>query len=912
MKRELFLHFLEQEAKRVALDMACFRDTYSLGEKRGQAPAAEKKGKHSERQGRDLPVSVAKRSQKDPASGPHGFSPLYYYPFLFSSAFPVLSLKTLRTIAIANRILLEAILLTDRHMDTSLAWTPENLCLVNACYHRALEMLMPLFPPDHPLWEETETYFLEYGQAVIRERTNHRYRLSPYSDSEFSEISSGKVSLLKTTLRAMSLLSKTQDHFIPLTESQRCFLVGFQAFDDLKDWKEDRLNHNFTQLLTKAIYLGGFESMVLDGKLPTSKALGQVLYYRGLAAEQLLRAEQFFQDALEPLKGVHVPMWVEIIDGFLTNCRAMRADLAEIRRREEARTRRTRPPASQKRKVSEPSERKQPAPLPAAPVHNEGHDSLQRAAAFLIKCQPPHGGFVLYRSPYSYINPAHPLAPSTAVTRMILLLLDPLRGLLPPLAPVCRKAARWLHPPGKGSRSSVLPSALEEAFCTSIHDHRQFPSLDNRFARLPSPIPNGLFWAHLLLKVSKQGGRMPQLESYAKRCIRHASFTAWTRGGSPTDTRTGEQAPSACRPLLPLFLLCQALGPQLLQPALQEPLHEHLLGRYAREGTWGNITETALSLLCLLLSGYKGDGLVPARERLMDFQEEDGSWPANTIYEEGKTFFGSRELSTSLCMQALFLSSLCGHPSGVKNRETGASRKGPASRVILHPGVPEGLRKDAQGILARCREFLPSFPLGNIYLGRWPSMPAHFLLPQEKRIHAGINLWEKGQPSAQTTGRRPLDVEIVLALSTAARYSLRGPFRDRLERIYIAGLALWLVQRLFPQRPFRVLAGMPELHVRWCRENEGYLWEQVKLFLHHPSRNRASHRWLIPDQDPPSTCPIPRGASFAIGQMIFLPTRQEANLKQQVRKLVEQDRKGILQAFRVRAGLDSGLPNHAS
>ena len=182
---------------------------------------------------------ITSRDCQDPSrtDGNIGFSPFYYYPFLFASAFPSVAVEDLRTLALANRFLLEAILLSDKKIDETRPWTAADFYLVDSYFHKALEMLIPLFPLEHEFWQKTQEWFLQHGRAIIKEQLRHRHRICPYTQEEFFEVATGKVALIKTNLLAMALLSDTSHVLAPLMESQDRFLAGFQCFDDLRDWK---------------------------------------------------------------------------------------------------------------------------------------------------------------------------------------------------------------------------------------------------------------------------------------------------------------------------------------------------------------------------------------------------------------------------------------------------------------------------------------------------------------------------------------------------------------------------------------------------------------------------------------------------------------------------------------------------
>ena len=310
---EAFRQFLDDEARRTAHDMAVVRDENAHRLRGNPVPF---------RTPRDQGNKVGMR-----------FSPFYYYPFLFASAFPSVPIEQLRDLALANRILLEVILLSDKRIDETRRWTPEDFFLVDSYYQKALEILFPLFPLEHAFWQETQRWFFQYARAIQKEQVRHRHRLCPYTHQEFYEISTGKVALIKTTLLAMYCLSDDSGALASLMESQDRFLVGFQCFDDLKDWKEDLQQENFTFLLTRVFFEGAFQQRIRRAECPSRREVGQILYHKGIAEDHLRLAEHYFREALDFAREADVPAWMEVVSGFLRHCHTMRQDLAEIRRR---------------------------------------------------------------------------------------------------------------------------------------------------------------------------------------------------------------------------------------------------------------------------------------------------------------------------------------------------------------------------------------------------------------------------------------------------------------------------------------------------------------------------------------------------------------------------------------------------
>jgi hypothetical protein len=198
---------------------------------------------------------------------------------------------------------------------------------------------------------------------------------------------------------------------------------------------------------------------------------------------------------------------------------------------------------------------------------------------------------------------------------------------------------------------------------------------------------------------------------------------------------------------------------------------------------------------------------------------------------------------------------------------------------------------------------LPLSPDWHLFLGTWQDMPPHFLLPEPGRLLLGINLSRPVAAPFFSTAFRPLETEITLALFTAERIRLRGPLRDRLERMYVLGLALSVCGLLGPELPFHRQAGMSRLDERWCTEHEPYLWSRVREFLACPHPSQGPFLWLLPPDGRPRPGPIPEGAPLYLGRRLFdgMPSKGSPG-RQEILDLLQADHGEIHQSFRIKAG----------
>ena len=184
-------------------------------------------------------------------------------------------------------------------------------------------------------------------------------------------------------------------------------------------------------------------------------------------------------------------------------------------------------------------------------------------------------------------------------------------------------------------------------------------------------------------------------------------------------------------------------------------------------------------------------------------------------------------------------------------------------------------------------------------------MPAHFLLNINESMTVGVNLLEHCRHPVLSVAQRPLEVETLMAMMTGHRYRMQGALKDRLERIYVAGLALWTSGGIWPDQPPWQQLGMQRLDWYWCRQHEPFIWDELKRFLLHPCPKTPHFQWLLPDHQTPSRCPIPKGGSLYLGKRLFEETYHDRNRHQTVSDMLCRGRPEIVSAFRRKSGLES-------
>lgn len=580
----------------------------------------------------------AKASPQDLRRTGQASSPLHaYYPFLFHTCFREVPREDVRALARADRLYAEHLLSYDRILDQHRSVETAALFLAQQEHMKSLKHLHALFAVGHPFWGYFSDCFFETWRSVREERLWHSYRIGPFPVRRFCELAKGKTALLRPFSMALAFLARRTRDLARLSASLDLHHIGLVCIDDLEDWRQDFRNSNFTYLLTRLIHRAGLAETLRAGHPVSTERIGRLLYATGLAEKQLRLAEIFFQRSNETVGPLPLPLWKQFNDGFRRRCRALRHDLAEIRRREQGRVRLRASGA-----VAETIVHRNP-------FREAAVQQIRCGIRFLADRQAGDGTFSLAASPHAYLCPSKPASASRAATALILTSLEAIQAVDPSVQVLIRSASAALSAMNDQVMHPGLPRGLEDAFQPMPSDPDALSRIERSFAPCYGPLPDGLFWANYLYHCSRHSSRAPRLNAFAADCIARKYYTPWSHG-----TAFGP-VPSpwtryACKPLLPLLLLCRALGTQLAA----KPLEDALVGPGRPREPWKNSTEIALTLLCLRLTGGGSRTLSRAVRKLSESQEPDGSWAPNAVFREGTEYYGGTELTTAWCIEALY------------------------------------------------------------------------------------------------------------------------------------------------------------------------------------------------------------------------------------------------------------------
>lgn len=252
-----------------------------------------------------------------------------YYPYLFYDEFQSVSIETFRKIAISGLLCLKSILINDELIDSNDLIDPINLLHSNFLYRKCLNILSSLFISSSDFWCFFSKYNIEFTNAVLVERAKHFGMVSPFPFSEFEVIAKGKAAMAKYVTAALAVLSNKSQKIEKLEISQDYFNIGFQLYDDLKDWKKDYQNRNYSYLLTTIVYENQLTEEIKSYNPHNLETIGKMIYLSKAADDQLNRAIYSFHKAIENAK--NCSLWLEKINESILRCQESKDGLVSTR-----------------------------------------------------------------------------------------------------------------------------------------------------------------------------------------------------------------------------------------------------------------------------------------------------------------------------------------------------------------------------------------------------------------------------------------------------------------------------------------------------------------------------------------------------------------------------------------------------
>ena len=196
-------------------------------------------------------------------------------------------------------------------------------------FRSALNILTSIFNSSSNFWNFFSKYEREFTNAILFEKAKHTGIVTPFPFTEFEVIAKGKAAMAKYITAALAILSNKPSNIEKLEKSQDYFNIAFQLYDDLKDWKIDYKNCNYSYLLSTVIYENQLEDKIQSSNPPDLESIGRMIYLSKAAENQLDGAILSFHKAAT--YGKSCSLWLKKIKEFILICQETKGTLVSTR-----------------------------------------------------------------------------------------------------------------------------------------------------------------------------------------------------------------------------------------------------------------------------------------------------------------------------------------------------------------------------------------------------------------------------------------------------------------------------------------------------------------------------------------------------------------------------------------------------
>ena len=253
------------------------------------------------------------------------------YPYFFRDAFPKIGDEQVITLSIAGVLYLDQLCMLDKLVDQPSGAERHLSLLATMVHEKAFAVLRQIFSSDNGFWEHLASLNLDHGRAVLDEKRYHQHRLNRFAKGDFYALATQKAGVSKATHIALAYLSGDFSPVESLSRSQDCFNAAFQAYDDVKDWKEDLKHGNYTNLLTTVLMDYHTSESSINASDSSVNDLSHSIYYGGYAENILQEAMQYCSQAIDAVDNARLPQWVRFVQLFRDRIGSLHNDLKATR-----------------------------------------------------------------------------------------------------------------------------------------------------------------------------------------------------------------------------------------------------------------------------------------------------------------------------------------------------------------------------------------------------------------------------------------------------------------------------------------------------------------------------------------------------------------------------------------------------
>lgn len=231
-------------------------------------------------------------------------SPEYYqyYPRLFYAYFPNIEESKIKDISDAGYFYYQSVLIADSiHDNMDLYKIPHMFFL----QEETIKILTSIYGRNSEFWQFWELRKNEYFQAfeVEKNLNDENITWDIYQDLADKKSAFGKIAIDSLFF----LSDKRIQLYETLLKSHALFSVGFQLYDDVKDFKEDLMRNQFNWAVHEL-------KKQLDFSVYDLSALNKYLFIKGTGQQLLNKSIMYFDKAIEILKPYKIDSeWSDII-----------------------------------------------------------------------------------------------------------------------------------------------------------------------------------------------------------------------------------------------------------------------------------------------------------------------------------------------------------------------------------------------------------------------------------------------------------------------------------------------------------------------------------------------------------------------------------------------------------------------
>jgi hypothetical protein len=235
-------------------------------------------------------------------------SPVFYqnYPRLFAKYFTDISPEIINQLSKAGYFYYHSTLLTDSLIDDK---EFANFPVITILQEETIKMLTTVYGENSDFWKYWNQRRQEYFVAIKIEKTLNYDSI--VSLKEYEDLADKKAAFGKVAIDCLYLLSNNLDDelYQTLLKSHYYFSVGFQLYDDVKDFKEDFEKGQFNW----AIYQQRNEDYY-DRYKGDVKILNKLLFIHGTGQKIMAKSILSFKKAIRIIEDLKVDSeWKEVI-----------------------------------------------------------------------------------------------------------------------------------------------------------------------------------------------------------------------------------------------------------------------------------------------------------------------------------------------------------------------------------------------------------------------------------------------------------------------------------------------------------------------------------------------------------------------------------------------------------------------